>query len=380
MDALRALLRELGGCFGDVEARWCCVRIHNALANDPLLRVEATRDGAVVEAMLAAVVAHPADAELQHFGWAVIAGLLGCAPENETGAAAAACRLGALPAGVRALRMHLSNNEVQRFVCFMLGTLSERGESVTSQLGELGAVEAAAASLREHSMPETASQSTRLLFKLVTRQPQNCARALQAGVFEAVAAAMHDAHGLLALLGFGILAELCSVDDSTFSARATASNIVEVAISGLRRLAAEDIIDGRTAACLLLANLCVREEMAREVVALGGVLAVLAAMRVRPVNDLMLKFGVETCFNCCFHAPDLRSALVSAGVVEGAVSAMEAGKLLDRAVFWLPGAGYADCCGCFGNSACAQSWRAAPATPGRRRQKPGNAAMRSSSG
>jgi hypothetical protein len=265
-----------------------------------------------------------------------ISGQVMCAPENEFGASAAACRLGVLLAGVRALQLHLGNAAVEQDVCFALGLLIECGDkSVAQQLGDLGAVEAAAASLREHGADDTAHAPAKLLFKLVQQQPQNCIRALHAGVLEATAATMRmrDADGPLAYQGYSILAILCSRDGSAFFVRAAASNIAALAISGLRRLAAEDI-ERRMSACLLLANSSTHEEMVREVVALGGVPAILAALRVRPVDDLMVQFGVETCFNCCFHAPDLRSTLVSAGVVEGVVSAMEAKASSSRVLFF----------------------------------------------
>jgi hypothetical protein len=327
MDALRALLRELRGCLGDADAaQRCCVGIHAAVAKDKLLRSEAARDGAVVEAMLAAVVAHPANADLQACAWGVIWALLLCAAETHTGAAAAACRQGALPAGVRALQMHVGNDEAQQYVWLALTTLIECGdESVASQLGDLGAVEAAAASLREHSTPDAAAHAAKLLFKLVKQQRQNCARALQADVLETMAAVMrmHDADGRLAYMGYSLLAHLCPYDDGTLDPRAAASNVVDLAISGLRRLEPEET-DRRTAACVLLSNLCVREAMARKVVALGGVPAMLAAMRVRPVSDNVLGPGVDLLFKCCVHAPELSSSLVAAGVVEAIATAMEA--------------------------------------------------------
>jgi hypothetical protein len=325
MDALRALLRELDGCLCVVGAALsCCLRVHAAVTVNDWFCIEAARDGALVEAMLAVVVAHPADAELQLVAWAVISGQLECAPESETGAAAAACRRGALPAGMRALQVHRSNDALQRHVCVALCLIiTHCDESVASQLGDLGAVEAAAASLRQHgAVFDTVIRATALLFKL-TQHHENCARALRADVLEAVAAAMrmHVADIHLAFLGYGALSNLCPYDDGTLVPRFAASNIVGLAISGLRRLAAEEA-NRRSSACLLLANLCVREDMARAIVAFGGIPAILTAMRVPPVNGFLHDRGIAVFCKICLHAPDLSSSLVAAGVVEGVVAVM----------------------------------------------------------
>jgi hypothetical protein len=328
MDALRAVLRELDGCLCDVDAaRQCCARICEPLSKDTLLRIEAARDGAVMPAVLAAAVAHAADAVLQKDAWGAFVLLLLCVPESETGAATLACRGSVLPAGVRALQMHLSNDAVQERVCTVLARLICGDESLAPQLGDLGAVEASVASLREHCACDcTAAAVMHLLFTLVKQQrPRNCARALQVDVVEAIAAAIrtHDADVRLACRGYSILACFCPFDD--FVPRAAASNIVDLVISGLRRLAADDV-DRRTAACLLLSKLCVHEAMVRKFVASGGAPAILAALRARPIHNNVLDFGVATLLNCCMRAPDLSCSLVAAGAVEGVVSAMEAQK------------------------------------------------------
>jgi hypothetical protein len=118
---------------------------------------------------------------------------------------------------VRALQMHLSNNFVQERVCTVLATLIECGDdSLAPQLGDLGAVEASVASLREHVRDtHVVHRVIVLLYKLVKQQPQNCARALRVDVVEAIAAAIrtHDADVRLACGGYSILVCLCPFDD-----------------------------------------------------------------------------------------------------------------------------------------------------------------------
>ena len=328
MDALRAVLRELHGCLHDLSlTRKCCQEV--AIILDALCKpdcIEAAREGAAIKAMLAAAAAHPGDAEVQESTWSVFEQLLHCAPESETGAAAGACQRGALHAAVRALHMQV---DVVR-VCHVLCLLAYRHDAnVASVLGDMGAVEAAAAALRQSGRPDAVFSLTELLYKLLMQHPTNCARAFQADVMEAVTAAirMHVSRVSSSFIypGFGVLSILYQYDDGTFSSRAAAANVIDLAIGSLHGDASDDFDEGRDAACVLLCNMANTEAGARKIVAEDGIAAILAALRVRPAaSDDVLHASFGVYWNCCLRAPELISTLVAAGVVEAIVSALQA--------------------------------------------------------
>ena len=320
MDRLRDTLRVLP--HADAKSASMCLALIHASLRDAALCIEAARDGACMEALLDAVAAHPADVAVQGCAWALARALLDSAPESHTGAAAAACRLGALPACISAL--HLAHATLHQEVLGLLCLFSERNHSVATQLSELGAVEAVVASLRTHNTPGTATAALGALNKLL--HPLNCSRALQAGVVQAVTAAMrtHDASAdaKLVTAGYNVLETLMQHGNDDFYPLAAASHVVELAIHDLRKFMAVESV--RAKICIVLGRLACNSDLARTIAEKGAASAILVAFRSRPVSLHVLFSGCSVFHNCYIYAPDHRNMLMAADAVEAIVSALAA--------------------------------------------------------
>jgi hypothetical protein len=198
-----------------VQAR-ACFRIGHCCDSVAGWSAEAGAAGGV-EAVLAAVAAHPTDEDVQHSGCIALHALLNY-PGNCSTAAAAGAPV-ALVAAMRAFPLHTG---VQGDACGCLATLS-RDEHVAAQAGSCGAVEAVMAALQAHTADERVrSYACGALARMLQGAHTNCSKAHAAGAVPAVLAVLSTSTAYCAVTNAcGVIAALAT--NSPESAKRTAA-------------------------------------------------------------------------------------------------------------------------------------------------------------
>jgi hypothetical protein len=164
-----------------VQAQGCWALRQTAISN-AANQAKAGFAGAI-EAVVAAICAHPGDAGVQHLFFDAL-GIITAIGSNKV----KACAVGAIEAAVAALRTHLGSASVQEQGCLLLYDLIVDNDAYKAKASAAGAVEALVATLQAHpGMPEVQGLACALLINLTVCNAANLAKAASLGAIMGIA-------------------------------------------------------------------------------------------------------------------------------------------------------------------------------------------------
>jgi hypothetical protein len=191
--ALPAIVAAMGALDADAEVQHLgAMALHSIVSGMPERGLAAFAAGAI-PALLAAMRSHPGAAGVQEHACNALSFLAGALPR----AAAAAVSGGALPLIAAALRTHAAEREIQHDGCAAVASICGGNEAHIIEAGAAGAVEAVVAALRVQAwQADHRMQNALLVLCHTVGVPANAARAHAGGAVQlAVAAARaHAAH------------------------------------------------------------------------------------------------------------------------------------------------------------------------------------------
>jgi hypothetical protein len=307
-----ALIARLQAHSADPEVQAQCCQ---ALCDSSQLSEEAALS--FLPAIVLTLRAHPAHAELQRNGCALL-GLI-CRARSEDALASAAGADDGVRAVIAALRAHRDDADLQCSCCAALNAVTVAGLRETAV--DAGAVQAVVAALRVHVLYARVDLICDALGQITVRQPLAVAQAGAAGAVAAVVAALraHLVSAQVQASGCFALGSLAFADE--MQTEAIHAGAIEAILLALRTHAAD--VDVQTYGSMALGNIATKggaaiEERSSDLVRE----ALVAALRAHAA-DVLVQTTACSALDCLVNAhPRLQAAAGAAGAVEAVVDVM----------------------------------------------------------
>ncbi len=233
---------------------------------------------------------------------------------------------GAVEAVVAALRAHSANAAVQEQGCWALRNICCNNADNQAKAGGAGAVEAVVAALRTHSANAAVQeQGCRALCNLCTDSADNKAKAGGAGAIEAVVAVLraHGANLSVQEQGCAALVNLCC-DNADNKVKAAGAGAIEAVVAAMRAHGSSARVQEH--GCAAVGNLCANTDNEAKAAAAGAIEAVVAALRAHGSNVGVQERGCAALRNLCWTHTSNRARARAAGAVAAVNAALSAFK------------------------------------------------------
>ena len=270
-----------------------------------------------VAAVVAALRAHPGHAGLQASACGALRVLAW-----DAGTKAAAVDAGAVEAVVTAMRAHPQHAGVAEAAC---GALKSLAAHSSARVRGAKAADVAVEVLRTHgSTPGVCSEACGAIANLCVGQPQNGARATQAGAAAAVVAALtrHAELGDVAEAGAAALWALAGCGDPSSRISCVEHGALPALVGAMRTHQAS--LPLQVVACSAITHFAQGLSTgATEVAAAGGVDALLSALRLHGNSAALQESGFDALFTLCDRGGlDVARRALQAGALEACKAAI----------------------------------------------------------
>jgi hypothetical protein len=305
----------------DTQKTWCHALTH--LLEDDISRISAANAG-VINAVLAALQAHPADADVQMWGLRALALLVYDVRQN----CDQACREGTVDAILAAMQTHRQHVGVQARACMALKSLALLPDAMIYDLPVVtSAIDAVVLALQAAQLDDTelASMACGALAELVWQDPARCARAGSGGAVDAVLAAMKKQGRDASMQGVGAYAlHALSSHHAENREKAVASGALRVIVAALKT----HVNDAEVAAkcCGTLSGLVIAGDAfgngnCLKALEAGALDAVLATMKLHAGNADVAEMACLALGNACMDF-SVQAQLVDAGGIDAVLAAV----------------------------------------------------------